>query len=63
MVVCRCGKDTRPTTGQPHLSLGVHGVVDELELVPRQCFPPARQRQNGDSMRREAQKLLGWVRP
>jgi hypothetical protein len=36
------GEGIRPTAGQPCLSLGVHRVVAELELVPRQHPPPCK---------------------
>jgi hypothetical protein len=59
MVVCRCGDGTHLTSGQPHLSLGLRGVVAEVELILRQRLPPLQAKdKHGGGVRREVEKLL-----
>jgi hypothetical protein len=46
------------------MSLGVHGVIAELELIPRQRLLPLHAKdKHGGGIRCEAEKFLGRVQP
>jgi hypothetical protein len=64
LCVSRDGGSIRPAAGEPRLPLRVHGVVVELEFIPGQRFLLLQpEHEYGGSERREAEELLGRVRP
>jgi hypothetical protein len=59
----RRGGSSCPAAGQPRPPLGVHRVIAEVELVPRQCLLllQSKHKHRGGE-RREAKELLGRAR-
>jgi hypothetical protein len=60
-----CGDGSScPATGEPHLPLGIHRVIADLELITSQHFLLLQtENKHGGGERRKAEELLGWVRP